>query len=75
VAGTLLETPDWPLLCDAMGQPQDAAILRARTASCAELIGQGLVAPEQLAEALMQELAQALCQIFIDESPMAVHLT
>jgi lipoate-protein ligase A len=60
-AGTLLDLPDWPLLCDAMGQPQDAASLRQRTVSCAELARHGVVGPEQFVEVLAQGLEQALC--------------
>lgn len=37
VAGTLGTAPDWPLLCHAVGQPQDLSALRSRTVSCAEL--------------------------------------
>lgn len=59
VAGTLLDVPDWPLLCDAMGQPQDASLLRQRTVSCADLTQQRVTAV-RLAEVLTQELADAL---------------
>lgn len=59
VAGTLLDVPDWPMLCDAMGQPQDERILRQRTVSCTEL-AQRLISPEQFADVLTQGLAHSL---------------
>ena len=59
VAGTLVAQPDWSLLCEAMGQPQDAFLLRQRTASCTEL-AQGRVSAEQFAEVLTQGLGHAL---------------
>jgi len=59
VAGTLLDVPDWPLLCGAMGQPLDAPILRQRTVSCAELAQQRISA-EQFAGVLMQGLEYSL---------------
>lgn len=39
VAGTLVSMPDWDLLCDAWGQPGDAAVLQQRTVSCAQVRG------------------------------------
>ena len=59
VAGTLLDVPDWSLLCDAMGQPQEALLLRQRTVSCAEL-AQRRVSVEPFAEVLTQGLGHAL---------------
>lgn len=59
VAGTLVATPDWQLLCDAMGQPQDAPSLRRRTVSCEALAGRP-VAAQVLASTLQQTLMQAL---------------
>lgn len=59
VAGTLIGPPDWPLLCEAMGQPQDALLLRQRTVSCTELV-QRRVSAHQLAEVLTQGLGHAL---------------
>ena len=59
VAGTLIAAPDWQMLCDAMGQPQDESILRQRTVSCAELV-QRRVAPDGFAEVLAQGLEHAL---------------
>lgn len=58
VAGTLVTPPDWPLLCTAMGRPQDAASLHQATVSCAELIGRPLL-PQELAAHLRQALVQA----------------
>ena len=37
VAGALVAPPDWALLCQALGQPQDLAAVQARTVSCAQL--------------------------------------
>lgn len=59
VAGTLTVTPDWQLLCDAMGQAQDASVLRQRTVSCAELAQQP-ISPDQFAQVLTQELEHSL---------------
>ena len=59
VAGTLMATPDWQLLCDAMGQAQDAPVLRQRTVSCAELARQP-ISPAQFAQVLTQALAHSL---------------
>jgi lipoate---protein ligase len=59
VAGTLLDVPDWPLLCDALGQSQEAQLLRQRTVSGAEL-AQRQIPPEQFAEVLTQGLEHAL---------------
>jgi lipoate-protein ligase A len=58
VAGTLLAEPDWPLLCGAWGRPEDAALLRERTVSCAVLRGRGL-ADDAMAKALAQQLEAA----------------
>lgn len=59
VAGTLMATPDWQLLCDAMGQAQDTLRLRQRTVSCAELAQQP-ISPDQFARVLTQELEHSL---------------
>lgn len=59
VAGTLVTEPDWGLLCDALGRPDDANPLMKRTASCARLLGRTLLA-ENLATALSRRLAHAL---------------
>lgn len=59
VAGTLVAPPEWRLLCEALGQPQDAAALRQRTVDCAQLLGRAL-APAAWAGILERRLAQAL---------------
>jgi lipoate-protein ligase A len=59
VSGTLLDAPDWKLLCDAMGQAQDENILRQRTASCSELAQQPISA-DQFSDVLTQELGHSL---------------
>jgi lipoate-protein ligase A len=59
VAGTLIATPDWQMLCDAMGQPLDAPVLRQCTVSCAELAQQPISA-EQFAKILTLELGHSL---------------
>lgn len=42
VAGTLVADPDWSLLCDVMGHPEDESVLRRRTVSCEELAGRAI---------------------------------
>ena len=37
VSGTLVQPPDWALLCAALDAPQDEASMRGRTVSCAQL--------------------------------------
>ncbi len=59
VAGTLIGVPDWSLLCDATGHPEDERILRQCTVSAAE-IAAGRVDPEQFAAALREWLERAL---------------
>ena len=59
VAGTLVAPPDWELLCRAMNHPEDEALMRARTVSCADLTAVP-VAPEDYAARLRVALAQAL---------------
>lgn len=59
VAGTLVAEPPWALLCDALGRPQDAALLRQRTVSCENLLG-GSVLPEVYVRVLTQQLDRAL---------------
>jgi lipoate-protein ligase A len=61
VAGTLVGAVDWPLLCEAMGQPQDETLLRQRTVSCEEQAGPP-IAPEQFARALAQQLERSLAE-------------
>lgn len=59
VAGTLVGATDWRLLCDAMGYPQDEAVLRRRTVSCEELTGR-LIEPEKFSSALTQLIGDSL---------------
>ena len=59
VAGALLGAADWRLLCEVMGHPEDEAILRRRTVSCAELAGRTIEA-EAFASALAQAIGDAL---------------
>ncbi len=59
VAGTLIGVPDWSLLCDATGHPEDERILRQCTVSAAE-IAAGRVDPEQFAAALREWMERAL---------------
>jgi len=59
VAGTLNTVPDWQLLCDALGHPQDAVHMRRHTVACAELAAQPPSAG-QLAQRLHAALEAAL---------------
>jgi lipoate-protein ligase A len=59
VAGTLIGRADWPLLCHAMGHPEDEAVLRQRTV-CAEALAGRRIEPEQFASVLTQGLERAL---------------
>lgn len=59
VAGTLVAEPDWGLLCNALGRPDEAAWLRQRTACCAHLLGRTL-SPGNWGVALSRRLAHAL---------------
>lgn len=59
VAGTLVEAPEWSLLCDAMGRPQDEAALRRCTVDCSQLAGER-IEPGQFASLLAHALALAL---------------
>lgn len=60
VGGVLLATPDWPLLCAALGQPaEQAEALRLRTTSWAEQGGVALRAGE-LVRTLEARLARVL---------------
>lgn len=67
VAGTLIGCTDWPLLCDAMGHPQDEAMLRQRTVSADEMAGSP-IEPERFASVLMRWLERALSES--DGSPV-----
>lgn len=61
--GTLLDRPDWALLCRALGRPQeDAGRLAAVTTSCADRLGSS-VHTETLAGALQQMLADVLGEL------------
>lgn len=61
--GTLLDRPDWWLLCRALGRPQDdVARLDAVTTSCTDQLGSP-VHVETLAGALQQMLADVLGEI------------
>jgi len=59
VAGTLVQTPDWPLLCAALGHAEDAQAMRGRTVSCREL-ARAFVSAADYAERLAAALAAAL---------------
>lgn len=59
VAGTLVSAPPWPLLCDAMGCPQDGPVLQHRTVSCDALTASPWSA-QQLALPLQLALERAL---------------
>lgn len=59
VAGTLVSTPPWPLLCEALDRPQDAPALQRRTVSCETLAASPCDA-QRLALALQQALEHAL---------------
>jgi lipoate-protein ligase A len=59
VAGTLFDETPWPLLCEVMGQPPEAALeLAASTASCLSLGGSG--EKVTLARRLAERLRDAL---------------
>lgn len=62
VAGTLIGAADWPLLCAAMGHPEDEPLLRQHTVSCEEQWGHS-IAPELLARALAQGLERSLADV------------
>lgn len=59
VAGTLLATPDWGLLCSALERPQDAERLYRRTVTCGQLLDRTLSI-----EACSGALAQRCTQVF-----------
>lgn len=59
VAGTLISAVDWDLLCDVMGQPQDAPALARRTVCAQALAGHHLL-PGQFAKHITQQLACGL---------------
>jgi len=59
VAGTLVNPPDWHLLAESLGEPQDAAALERRTVCASEIAG-GPVDPALFATALRSRVAAAL---------------
>ncbi len=59
VAGTLVNPPDWRLLCDALGHPEHEDPLRRCTASVAETLGLGVDAL-RFGEVLHETLAATL---------------
>ena len=71
-SGTLIASPDWPLLCDALGDdPADAARLRACTTSCADELGTPLLATV-LAERLHHMLIDVLGEYDVTRPPAGV---
>jgi lipoate-protein ligase A len=59
VAGTLIGSTDWALLCDAMDHPDHELTLRQRTVSSAEIAGRQ-IEPELFASVLLRTLKRAL---------------
>lgn len=59
VSGTLVAPPDWALLCEAAGRPQDEAVLHARTVSC-DVVAGVPVAARVFAAGLQRQLQLAL---------------
>ncbi len=59
VAGTLVSSPDWRLLCDALGRPEHETVLRRCTVSVAEALGLAVDA-QRFAQTLAATLATAL---------------
>jgi lipoate-protein ligase A len=59
VAGTLVADPEWSLLCDLMGYPEDESALRRRTVSCRELAGRTFD-PRRYAATLQRSLEAAV---------------
>jgi len=59
VAGTLVEPPEWPLLCAALGHAGDAEAMRGRTVSCRAL-APAFVSAQDYAARLREALARAL---------------
>lgn len=60
VAGLLLDRPEWPLLCRAMGKPVEQAMaLESCTTSCAEQAGR-IIAVTDMAAALDRALRDVL---------------
>jgi len=59
-AGTLVARSDWTLLCDALGEPGDAARLAARTVACADVRGAARVSAQAWAERIDAALGEDL---------------
>ena len=59
-AGTLVARSDWTLLCDALGEPADAARLAARTVACADVRGAARVSADGWAERIDAALGDVL---------------
>jgi lipoate-protein ligase A len=59
VAGTLVDVPEWSLLCEAMGRPHDEAALRRCTVACTQIAGERIEAA-RFASLLVRALALAL---------------
>jgi lipoate-protein ligase A len=59
VAGTLIGSADWSLLCDVMGHSEDVSVLRKGTTSSEEIAGSS-IEPERFAKALMRSLTRAM---------------
>ncbi len=59
VGGTLVSPPDWHLLCEAAGRPEDLPQLAARTVDCERLSGRPVTAA-RLAQALSRCVGDAL---------------
>ncbi|MBX3589755.1 MAG: ligase [Burkholderiaceae bacterium] len=59
-AGTLVSRPDWRLLCDALGAPDDAAQLDRLTAACDEAPGADRLGPDDWAQAIDAALGRLL---------------
>lgn len=59
VAGTLISTVDWALLCEAMGHPQDAPTL-ARQTVCAQALADQPIQSGQFARHIAQALEREL---------------
>lgn len=59
-AGTLVSRPDWRLLCEALGAPDDAPRLDRLTAACDEAPGADRLGPDEWAQAIDEALARLL---------------
>jgi len=59
VAGTLIGSANWSLLCDVMGQSDDVSVLKKGT-TCGEEIAGSSIEPERFAYVLMRSLTCAI---------------